>query len=138
MTEHAMVDIDWEPSPRTLRNFGWVACVVFGTLSYAASRHGSPSVFSVVTGALAGSAALFALLKPQWNRSLYLGLTLLSYPIAWLVAWLLLIALFFLVITPSAYLYRALRRARGELPARGSAWRTAHGPRDKARYFRQF
>jgi hypothetical protein len=135
MTEHAIVDIDWEPSPRTLRNFGCVACIVFGALSFAAWRHGTHGVFSVVTGAVACSAALFALFKPQWNRGLYLGLTLLSYPIGWVVAWLLLIALFFLVITPSAYLYRTFRR---QAPASGSAWRPARVARDKASYFRQF
>jgi hypothetical protein len=135
MTEHAIVDIDWEPSPRTLRTFGCVACIVFGALSFAAWRHGTHGVFSVVTGAIACSAALFALFKPRWNRGLYLGLTLLSYPIGWVVAWLLLIALFFLVITPSAYLYRTFRR---QAPTSGSAWRPARVARDKASYFRQF
>jgi hypothetical protein len=138
MPEHAIVDIDWEPSPRTLRNFGCVACLVFAAVSFSTWRHGTHMAFSIASAALACSAALFALIKPQWNRALYVGLTLLSYPIAWAVAWLLLIALFFLVITPSACLYRAFGPRRSQLRASGSAWKPARVARDKASYFRQF
>jgi hypothetical protein len=138
MTAHALVDIEWQPSARILRRFGAVACLVFGVLAYSLWKNGAHTALSLASGALACSAGLCSLLKPEWNRTLYVGLSVLSYPIAWLVAWGLLLALFFLVITPSALLYRVFARARRGERASGSAWHPARPVRDKMRYFRQF
>jgi hypothetical protein len=138
MAEHAIVDIEWRPSPQTLRRFGGVACLVFGVLAYALWRNGAHTALSLMSGAVACGAALCSLVRPEWNRALYVGLSVLSYPIAWLVAWGLLLALFFLVITPSALLYRRFARPRRRERASGSAWQPARPLRDKMRYFRQF
>jgi hypothetical protein len=138
MTEHAMVDIDWRPGPQTLRRFGGVACLVFGALAYAIWRNGGHPALSLASGALACSAALCSLVRPEWNRTLYVGLSVLSYPIAWAVAWLLLLVLFFLVITPSALLYRHFVRARRPKHPSGSAWQPTRPARDPLSYFRQF
>jgi hypothetical protein len=139
--DQALVPIDWRPARRTLRNFGFVALMMFGALAYATwhnSAHGAAAAaISLAIGALGLASAVCSLVRPEWNRPLYLSLTLASLPIAWCVAWLLLIALFFGVITPSALLYRLTNRRRRDRQS-GSAWHAARPPRDKASYFRQF
>jgi hypothetical protein len=144
----SLVPIDWHPNRATLRTFGCAAALLFAGLGYA-NWHGPLALSTAVlhTHALAltacACAALSALLawyRPSYHRPLYLLVTCLSFPLAWLSAWLLLLGLFFLVITPVSLVWRVLRRPSPSTPRRaaGSAWRTATRPRDKSRYFRQF
>jgi hypothetical protein len=133
-----LVHFETQPSARSLRGFGFVALGVFGWLGYVAGSGGDALAHAagVSLAALGAIAALCSLLRPRWNRPLYLALSALSYPIAWLLAWVLLIAVFSLVVTPSALFYRAFVRRRAA-PAQ-SAWHPARETRDKASYFRQF
>jgi hypothetical protein len=126
MRPPALVEIDWRPNPRTLRRFGFIAFGVFGAIAWSMWRRGSPPAASGA-GLVASFALLSAIAQPRWNRALYVGLTLLSYPIAWCVAWLTLLTLFFLIITPISLVYRLFVRKHA---SRGSAWKNS--------YFRQF
>jgi hypothetical protein len=126
-----LVHFEAQPSLRSLRGFGFVALVVFG---YAGFRlEGSLGGALAALGAFAG---LCSLARPRWNRPLYLALSALTFPLAWLSAWLMLLGVFYLVVTPCALAYRAFGRRDGR--ETGSAWHPARKPGDKSSYFRQF
>ena len=131
-----LVHFEAHPSDRSLRGFGVIGLFVFGAAASAAWGGGVPArAAAAVLAGVGIFGTLASLLRPRCNRPLYLALSALGYPLAWLSAWTLLIAVFFLVVTPSAVFYRAFVRRR--TPSSGSAWHASQ-PRDKDSYFRQF
>ena len=119
-----MLDLRLSPGRRELRQFGVVALAVLGVLGAIAFVRGSLLGFDLdgasstvalvllVLGAFSGLAAYVA---PQFNRPLYVLLTLLTYPIGLVVSFVIMGVLFFGVITP---LSLALRVFRGDALAR--------------------
>jgi hypothetical protein len=92
-------------------------------------------------GALAVYCALASLLWPRANRPVYLGISLLSFPVGFLLSYLLVGVLFFLIIGPAALVMRMVghdpmnRRYRPEAP---TYWTEPRRSGAKDRYFRQF
>ena len=142
--------IDWRPDTRKLRAFGWIALCVLAALGAALwcslgglARALGPAREPVAVGmfALAAVSAAFSLLYPRGNRPLYLLLTVLAYPLGWVLSYALLALIFFCVFTPIGWTLRALGKdplQRGFDRTRGSYWTTPRQPRDKASYFRLF
>lgn len=145
-----LVEINFNPDTKTLRQFGVIAFVGFGIL--AALAYYEKLIFSfglgearmpvVATFAALGSIALlFSLVAPKANRILYVGLTLLAFPIGFVLSYVIMGTLFFLVIGPIAVVMRLLRRDsmhRGYDPNAPTYWSAAHPPRDKESYFHQY
>jgi hypothetical protein len=145
-----LVQIDWNPDRRTLRQFGFIALGGFGLLAAAAWFEvlmfgaGLGTARAPVALALAGvgaAAALCSLLAPQANRWLYLGLICVSFPIGWVVSHAVLALLFFGIFAPIGLALRAsgrdpLQRARE--PGQASYWTPARRARPAQSYFKQF
>ncbi len=94
-----LIEIDLHPDRRTLRQFGFIALGGFGFLAAIAwfevlifsfglgdLRMGFVSVFA----GLAAVAALFSLIAPQANLPLYVGLTVLTYPIGFVLSYVIM------------------------------------------------
>jgi hypothetical protein len=67
----------------------------------------------IVTGAfaaLAGLSALFSLVYPKANLPIYLGLTIVSYPIGFVLSYVIMGTLFYLLITPVAIFFKLTGR----------------------------
>ena len=96
----------------------------------------------VMTFAALGTiAALFSLVAPRANRVLYVGLTLLAFPIGFVLSYVIMGTLFFLIIGPIAVLFRLLGRdpmQRGYDPKASTYWLKAPQARDKESYFHQY
>ena len=91
--------------------------------------------------ALGGIAGLFSLVAPKGNRFIYVGLSLVAYPIGLVVSHVLLAVLFFGLITPLGLLIRTLKKDslhRERDATASSYWVAASPARPKSRYFRQF
>lgn len=145
-----MVQIDFDPPPRILRQFGWIALVGFGLVAALAWTESLIFAFGLgaarpwVAGAAAGLgllAACFSLVAPRANRPLYVGLALLTFPIGFVLSHVILAALFFGLFVPVALFFRVtgrdpMRRAWDREAE--SYWLPAHPPRPKERYFRQY
>ena len=111
-----VLDINWKPDDRTLRQFGFIALVGFGFV--AAIAWFEVLVFSFGLGAaripvaasfagLGALAGLFSLLVPRANLPIYLGITILSYPIGFVLSYVILGTIFYLVIAPIGLVLRA-------------------------------
>jgi hypothetical protein len=145
-----MVEINFSPDDRTLRQFGWIALAGFGfvaaiawfevlifTFGLGAAR---PWVVGIC-GALAGVAALFALVYPRANLPIYVGLAVLTYPIGFVLSYLIMGTLFFGLIAPVAILFKIIGRdpmKRRYQPEAESYWADARPTRSGESYFRQF
>ena len=99
---------------------------------------------SNMTYTFAGLAALAFILgrmRPQWFRPLYVAGLTLSYPIAWALGYLLLVAVFYLLIAPIGLILRLVRRdplARHFDREAQSYWVARSESGDRKRYFRQY
>src|SRR5512139_876314 len=101
-----LVRIEWHPSPKVLRQFGFIVSALFG--AWALTRYAHEPGASLAAGALALASALVALVWPRAHRYPYVALSCITYPLALLCAWLALLGLFFGVITPAGWLARRL------------------------------
>ncbi len=91
--------------------------------------------------ALGSIALLFSLVFPRANRILYVGLTLLTFPIGFVLSYVIMGVLYFLIIGPIAVVMRLLGRDpmhRAYDPTAPSYWSAARPPRDKESYFHQY
>lgn len=145
-----LVEINFNPDTKTLRQFGVIAFVGFGIL--AALAYYEKLVFSfglgearmtVVTifAALGSIALLFSLVAPKANRILYVGLTLLAFPIGFVLSYVIMGTLYFLIIGPIAVFFRLFGRdpmRRDYSPTAPTYWQAAEPPRDKESYFHQY
>ena len=145
-----MVEVNLHPNERTLRQFGWIALAGLGGLALCAwngwlvFRHGLGDARGAVTLALAalgGLSALFSLWFPRANAPLFVGLSLLAFPIGFVLSYVIMATLFYAVIAPVGFLMRlfgADPMERRMLPQAASYWVDERPARPKADYFKQF
>ncbi len=145
-----MIEINLSPDERTLRQFGWIALAAFALLAGLAWYErlifalGLGEMRSAVAGTLASLgllAGLAALLYPRANRPLYIVLTLAAVPIGFVLSYVILGALFYLLIVPVGLLFRLVGRdpLRRRFEAQvESYWVDARPERARESYFRQF
>jgi len=139
-----MVTIDWKPSERQLRQFGWIGLVGFPLIGWTISRkvpESAAPIIWMIFGALGLICGLLALVSPKTLKPLYLLMMCIAAVVGPVVALVTLGLLFFLVFTPLALIFRLRRRDvlhRRCDPQRESYWISSDPPGKPAGYFRQF
>ena len=132
----ALVEINWNPPDRQLRQFGVVslfALPLIGLLWKASL----PTI-----GLLAGvglTVAIVSLVFPRVVRPIFVGLSILTIPLGIVVGEIVLLSVFVLVFCPMGLIFRligrdSLRLRRGNTD---SYWQAKRQPRDAASYYRQ-
>jgi len=133
-------DLPLKPTLRALRQFAAAWLVFF--LALAARqifvRH------HPATGCMFGAMALIGvagLWRPQAVKWLFIGATIAAFPIGWVVTQLMLAVMFYLVLTPVAFIFRW--RGRDELQLRhrsgqSSFWISRGDPPKVEKYLKQF
>jgi hypothetical protein len=135
-----MTALDWDPSPRTLRQFGVIALVLLAAMAALAHLRGRSELAQWLPLGLAAVAGLLALARPTALRLVYVLLSIAVFPIGFVVSHAILLLVFYGVITPLGVLSRLGRSDLLSLrsdPAARSFWRERHRPHDKASYLRQ-
>jgi MFS family permease len=145
-----MIEINWRPDDRVLRQFGIIALFGFSFLAVLAwwellifsvgLGEARPIVTTVFAG-LAGLSAIFSAVAPRANLPIYLGLTMLSYPIGFVLSYVIMGFLFFVMITPLGLFFRLtgydpLHRKFDRDAT--TYWMDPRPRRGKESYFRQF
>jgi len=147
----ALVAIDWRPSAKQLRCFGAAAALLAGGIAtWVFFRH---SLFGFAFGPPASRTAAWvlwgvgaaclasALAAPRALWPLYVLLNVVTLPIGFVLSYVILLAMFYLVITPVALLFRLIGRdalhRKFDRQAE-SYWTPCEGPPPAKRYFKQF
>ena len=145
-----LIELDFNPDTDTLRKFGYIALGGFGLLGAAA--YTETLIFSVGLGAarvpvaaglvgLGVLSALLSLVAPRANRAIYVGLSVVAFPIGFVVSHVVLALIFFFLISPIALAFRIARRNElrlGSDAAASSYWSPVRKQRASESYFSQF
>jgi len=145
-----LVQLQLKPDEKQLRQFGFIALVAFAILGAVTLWRGGlfgldfgDQVRNVayVLWAVGAVSALFSIVIPKANAPLFLVLMLVTFPIGLVVSQVVMLVLFFGILTPVALVFRIAGRDpldRKFEPDRESYW-TDLGPTPEAKdYFRQF
>jgi hypothetical protein len=132
-------DVVAPPPPKVLRQFAVLCLVVFGTMGAVGLWRGS----STATTAIAAAGVLVGLVgvvSPRAIRWVYSGWMVAVFPIGWTISRIILAALFYLVFTPVALVFRLIRRDALRLRPDDASSQWASKPRAASsdQYFRQF
>lgn len=134
-------DLPLNPTARVLRQFAlaWLAFfLAFGAHQYF--QRARPALGLIMMG-LAVAIGLLGLIRPAAVRWIFVGWMVLAFPIGWAVSQLMLVLMFFCVLTPVACFFRIRGRDllhRRPPAADASLWLPKDTPTDLRRYFRQY
>ena len=145
-----LVEIDLNPDAHTLRLFGFIALAAFGFL--AAISWYEALAFSVGLGSnrpyvaggfacLAVLSLLFSAVYPKANLPIYMGLTIVAYPIGLVLSYVIMATLFYLMIAPLGVVMRLMGKDPLEKridPEANTYWADGQSARPSESYFKQF
>jgi hypothetical protein len=149
----SVIKIDFHPPNRTLRNFGLIGLVAFGFFAFViyGNRNfmGRPlkipvawdHTIGMILAGLSVYCGLFALAAPAALRWLYVALSVITFPIGWVMSYVILTIMFYLILTPVALVFKLIGRDalhRRFEPAAPTYWIKRTPPATVKRYFRQF
>jgi hypothetical protein len=136
----ALLEVNWNPDRRELRQFAilWVTFfALFG--AYCQWLIGAPLAATLLWGVAAiGVGGYF---RPDILRPAYIVWMALALPIGWTTSHLLLICVYYLVLTPIALLMRLFGYdpMQRELDRSANSYWMPHDPgADRSRYLKQF
>jgi len=138
----ALIEINWNPTRREQRRFAGimlVGCTVVGAILRGYAHPGAAVAVWGIGAVIGGVGLLF----PSAVRPVYLLLTVVTWPIGWVMSYVFLGLFYYIVITGTGVVFRLLGRdplRRRFDPRAETYWqpKVLPGPEDKSRYFRQF
>jgi hypothetical protein len=134
-------EIPFHPTTKALRQFsaGWLLFwLAFGVHQYAVHHHTWAGLALMGIAVVIGTPGL---LKPALVRWLFVGWMILAFPIGWLISELMLLVMFYGILTPTAALFRWRGRDLLQCRPRPTAttfWQPKPMPEDVRSYFRQY
>jgi hypothetical protein len=138
----ALVDINWHPTEKELKQFAriWFPFfyVVVGALAWG--KYGSPRIAWCVWGT-GVTLSLASLAFPEILRWIFVGMSVVTWPIGWVVSHLLLGVIFYGIVTPIGFLLRLCGRdpLQRKFDSQAKTYWVPHEPTtDTRRYFRQY
>ena len=137
----AIIEIDRNPSPKTLRLFGLLLGAFFALIGgLVVWRAGAGTASNVLFGLAVGLPLLYYAVPPL-RRPMYLGWIYLAWPIGLVLSFTLLALIYYLVLTPIGLVMRLFGRdpmQRGFDPAAATYWIPRTRRPDPERYFRPY
>lgn len=137
-----LIEINWNPNRKELRNFGIVAFIASALVSLLLYLFKGLGIqWAAIIIAAGFISFLTSMIFPKLTRFIYLGLILVTLPIGYMVSFILLALFYFLLLTPLGLLFRLIGRdpLRRKFDASmKSYWLTHQSPDNPERYFHQF
>ncbi|MBQ16089.1 MAG: hypothetical protein CMJ65_03080 [Planctomycetaceae bacterium] len=134
-----MIEIDWNPKQRFLRQFAALFVLFFGAIGGVRFARGDQSTATVLWAI--SSLGLVGVAWPAFMRYIYVTWMALFFPVGWTVSMVILSAIYFLVVTPIGIIMRVCghdRCGRRPDPTATTYWKPRQPPADATRYYRQF
>ncbi|MCG8403905.1 MAG: hypothetical protein MI923_01780 [Phycisphaerales bacterium] len=146
----ALIQIDWNPPPKTLRQFGLIGLGGFGLLAalayfqwllfaYLPDSAAKPTAYAFI--AVAMYSGFFAAVAPPALKPLYVLMTVITFPIGLVVSYLTMAVIFYGILTPVGLIFKLIGRDamnRKFEPSATTYWVKRKPPANVKRYFRQF
>lgn len=136
-----MLPINWSPADAQLKSFAriWWPLFVLVVTALLYRRNGWTTSVMVVAYAGVGLAIVVAASRAV-ARTLFLGLQVITFPLAFLTSTIVLAVIYYLVVTPIGLALRLTGRDSLSLRRRNAAtlWVPVPGDTDPERAFRQF
>ena len=137
-----MIKINSDPTARQLRQFAGIWFPLFALLvGYLAIENFDATRFAYGLWIFAGLAAVVGLAAPKAIKWLFVGLMLLTFPIGFVVSHVVLVLLYYVILTPLGVGLRIFGSdplSKSLEPQRESYWQPREQIEDPERYFRQF
>jgi hypothetical protein len=146
-----ILEINWKPDSRFLRQFGVVCLVMFGAIgAWIMFRNAvafwsvSPATADTVAYALwavGGAAFVLGMVAPKALWPLYVAMTAVALPIGFVMSYVVMGVIYYLIITPLGLAFRVMGRdvlRRHFDRAAQSYWTRRVSVREVRRYYRQF
>jgi hypothetical protein len=133
----ALIQPNWNPSSRQLRQFGGICFVALPLLAWIWSRNMN------TTAAFAGIGLLLTIVScvyPKAILPLFVGLTMVTAPIGMVMGELAMVLVYMSVFLPIGIFFRLTSRDRLGLKLDRRAksyWKTKRQPKSIASYYRQ-
>ncbi len=138
----AMIEINWHPEDRQLKQFGVIALVATILLSVALHfLKGLPLEWMAVIIGFGIITFITSLVYLKATKYIFLGLTLITLPIGYVVSFVVMAVFYFLVITPVALVFRIFGRDplnRKFKTEEATYWEDHKITTNIERYFHQF
>jgi hypothetical protein len=134
-----VITVDFNPTPRQLRQFAWACPVGFALVGLMLRRLGAAGWWPYAGLGLGLALLALGLARPLMLRPVYALAIALAAPIGWVLSNVLVAVFYYLVLTPLGLFFRLLGRDPLALRARGrpTHWaepRANDGPQS---YYRQ-
>jgi hypothetical protein len=132
-------ELPLNPTPRVLRQFAAAWLVVFLTLAF--KRGLLHTTNPGIALALISLIGVIGLILPRALRWLFVVASIIAFPIGWVVTQLVLVLMFFLVLTPLALFFRLRGRDALQLrrqPGKTSFWVAREQQPPPEKYLKQF
>ncbi len=136
-----MIDINWNPTKRELRQFSVALLVASGLVGGLLWWRLGPNPWSQALWIGGPIASVIGLLAPPAIKPLFLGLTLLAFPIGLVIGTLALALVYYGMVTPIGLVFRLFGRdlmKRKPDPEATSYWIRRPSQVPAKRYFQQF
>ena len=136
-----MIEINWDPDRRFLRQFTALFILFFGIVgALCYFRHELPGVALTiwVVAGLIGTFGFFILPMMRW---IYVGWMVALFPVGWVMSHLILAVVLYLVMTPVGIIMRLCGRDPAHRkfdPTTESYWIARRSEEGTKRYFKQF
>jgi uncharacterized membrane protein YccC len=103
----SLVEINWNPEKRELRQFGLIAVVVFAAAGIILRfGFGVAGIWALMPAGVGLCICLITLVSAKAARIIYLGLTFAALPIGLVMSFLLMATFYFLILTPVGLVFR--------------------------------
>ena len=136
-----MIDINWNPSKKELRQFAGLFLAIFGSIGAWLHFQSGIEPWGMVLGAVAGVVGVVGLAVPMAIKPLFVGWIVAAYPIGWTISHVLLALIYYVILTPIGLLLRAGGTDPMERTLDAEAktyWTERDTDRSAASYFRQY
>ena len=102
----ALIDVNWNPPRRQLRQFAVMFLIFIGGLGTVLYFRGKPLVVSEVLWNLAWIVGLVGLVFPPLVRPVYVAMMAVALPIGFVVSTILMLIIYYLILTPIGLVMR--------------------------------
>ena len=137
----AMIEINWTPTLKDLRQFAWICLVGFPLAGFVLWWRFDLWIVPVVLWTLGPVVCLLGQISPAAVKPVYVGLSLITFPIGFVVSHIVLGLTFYVLISGIGLIFRLMGRDSMTRKFDKSAktyWIRRKPITDMGRYFRQF